>query len=317
MKVAVTGASGFVGRHIVTLLERSEFTPVTIRRQDGATAANLHEARILPPTSAPEAEFSAALAGIGHVVHCSGLTNALPDTPETAYFEANALMTGRLASAAATAGVERFVLLSSIRAVVGAAFEGTVTLETQAQPDDAYGRSKLAAERAAQAAFAARPERLTILRLPPVYGPGMKGNLPKLMRLADTPLPLPLAGIAARRSLVGVDGLAELVLALLRRPVSPRRVYLVGDRQAATLPQVLTAFRQGLHRPRRLFSVPQPALAAVAGLVGGASVLRALSATQVSDSTALADDGLPQAPDSIAGLVAAAETWVSVGRPPS
>ncbi|MBL8581326.1 MAG: NAD-dependent epimerase/dehydratase family protein [Rhizobiaceae bacterium] len=313
MKVAVTGASGFVGRQVVAHLDQAGL-PVVLLRHGTSTDRPIRESRRLPRPDEPDDEFATALAGVSAIVHCAGLTNAAADTPEAAYFQANAQLTERLALAAERSGSKRFILLSSIRAVAAAGFDGTITPDMTPAPDDSYGRSKLAGEQAAERAFAAQPGQLTVLRLPPVYGAGMKGNLQRLMRLADTPFPLPLGGVEARRSLVGAQSVGEIAAALLTRPPTRRTIYLIGDREPATLWQILGAFRDGLGRPRRLPAIPGQVFAALAGASSG---IRALSVNQICDVGALTEDGLPVRTESTAGLRKAAEAWVSAGRPKS
>jgi UDP-glucose 4-epimerase len=315
MKVAVTGAGGFVGRAVVARLGEAGLPTIAISRAPSANA--VVDTRRLPSPDAPEPEFAATLDGITHVVHGAGLTNAAPDTPEQEYLAANAELTARLASTARSAGVQRFILLSSIRAVVGASFDGTIGEATPPAPTDAYGRSKLAAEQAAAAAFADQPERLTILRLAPVYGVGMGGNLARLLRLADTGLPLPFGGFSATRTLVAVEAVADLVHALLTAQAVSRRHYLVGDGRGTTLPEIISAFRQGLNRPRRLLQIPPSLLGAVASVTGKSETFRALAASQVCDTSALAADHLPQRPESLTGLRRVAEARLSGAEKPS
>ena len=86
-----------------------------------------------------------------------------------------------------------------------------------------------------------------------VYGPGAKGNLARLLRLADTPWPLPLAAFTGRRSLVSLDNLIRAVAFALAAPVTARQTYLVADPAPVTLPEIVAALRHGLGRSPRLF----------------------------------------------------------------
>ena len=316
MKVAITGAGGFVGRQVTKRLAEAGL-PVRRLARSPLAGSGGEEAVLLPPVDAASGAFALALEGVTHLVHCAALTNLAAGTPEVAYLEANVRLTERLAEAAASAGVEKFVFLSSTRAVVGAAFDGTVTAETRPAPTDAYGRSKLAAEKALEAAFAnGAAQRLAILRLAAVYGPGMRGNLERLMRLADTPLPLPFASLPTARSLVAVSAVAELVLSLLQRPAG-QSTYLVADRRPATLAEIVAAFRKGLGRPRRLLPVPRDLLALPARLAGKSDAFQAMAASQIIDTSSLAAERLPQRESSLEGLRDAAAAWVSAGRPRS
>src|SRR5207344_2794976 len=112
-----------------------------------------------------------------------------------------------LARAAQRAGAKRFVFLSSIRAQAGATADHILTEDIAPQPTDAYGRSKLAAEQG----LAATDLDWVALRLALVYGPGVEGNMAKLIKLARSRYPLPLAGLKSEHSLLGLDNLVEAV----------------------------------------------------------------------------------------------------------
>ena len=99
--------------------------------------------------------------------------------------------TVKFARAAERARVKRFVFLSSIRAQSGPTAEGVLTEEREPRPTDAYGRSKLAAEQG----LAETALDWVALRLALVYGPGVEGNMARLIKLARSPYPLPLAGL--------------------------------------------------------------------------------------------------------------------------
>ncbi|TXN39301.1 NAD(P)H-binding protein, partial [Methylobacterium sp. WL18] len=132
--------------------------------------------------------MAAALSGVDAVVHSAGLAHAMSGAPEDDYRTLNTEATRKLAEAAARAKVRRFVFLSSIRAQVGASAPCVVGEGDEPRPTDAYGRSKLEAERA----LAETGLDWVALRPVLVYGAGVKGNMAALLRLARSPYPLPL-----------------------------------------------------------------------------------------------------------------------------
>ena len=305
MLVAVTGAGGFVGQRVVRHLREAGCSVRAISRTM-PTGQNGVEIAALPLPGDPPKEFERVLNGVDHVVHGAGLTNAVAGTRDCVYMQANAELTARMAEAAARMVPGRFLLMSSIRAIAGPGFDGILTLETPAMPACAYGRSKRAAELAAVECYpGSTASRLSILRLPPVYGAGMKGNLAKMLRLADTPYPLPFGGLCNKRSLLSVEALARAVVDLLHM-AQPRQFYMASDRRPVSTAEIFTALRAGLGRPRRLLPVPAGLLEAAVKLAGRGQDWQGLFAEQICDSSALADDGWQQAEDPRPGLADAA-----------
>jgi len=285
MKVLVTGATGFIGRKVVGRLQGAGFDVCIASRRPGRLSA----AVLLPGIEAPDGAFLALMGDVTHVVHCAALNNDR-NASDADYQTANATLTGRLAKAAAASTGGRFIYLSSIRAVAGPGFSGTINEATPPAPQCAYGRSKREGEIGMLEAYAGRPDA-TALRLPPVYGDGMKGNMASLMRLADTALPLPAGALAGLRSLVASETAAGAVLHLLNHRGPLRLAYVAGNAVPLALSQIITAFRQGFGRPRRLVPVPATPLRLAATLLGRRVAWRALTATQTCDPSLLVSEG--------------------------
>lgn len=304
--VAVTGASGAAGQVIVRHLREAGFSVRAISRGGTFQIAGAEPAR-LPPPDAPDAAFSDLLAGVTHIVHGAGLTNIDPSTPESAYVNANVRLTAKVARAAARAVSGRFVLLSSIRAVVGRGFSGIIDENTPPAPVCAYGRSKRDGELQAFDAFAGQsPGRLVVLRPAPVYGEMMKGNLQKMLQLADTPYVLPVARLRHRRSLLSVDALAHAVLHLLTNPQQFAPAYVIADAAPVSMADVFAAFRTGLGRPQRLVSVPSSLLRLSVRLAGKSEAWQGVFADEICNPSALARTGWLPEQDSLGRLTAIA-----------
>jgi len=153
------------------------------------------------------------------------------------------------------------------------------------------------------AAFAtAGRDGATALRLPPVYGEGMKGNLRGLMRLAATGLPLPTAALTAVRSLVSHDAVAGAVTHLLTRPAPPRPIYVLGDASPVAMSDIIAAFRRGYGRPARLLPMPAWPLRLLATLLGRQASWQALMATQICDPSLLVSEGWTPGTDTLGRL---------------
>lgn len=273
-RVLITGASGFVGSHLARhLAARSHPLRLAVRRQVERPDGDVE----IVPVGAVGArtDWAQAIAGIEAVIHTAAHVHVAPERAEaeaSMFDEVNVRGTVRLFDAAAAAGVRLFVFLSSVT-VLGAEHPAgqPFTDDTPPGPLTPYARSKLAAERALAARTAAYPGiRLVILRPPLVCGPGVKGNLRSLLRLAATSLPLPLGGIGNRRTLLSLDNLASAVDAVLARRDGPMSSapYLLGDRDSVSTSAIVATLREGLDRSPGLVRVPAGFMRMVAGLIG-------------------------------------------------
>jgi len=265
-RALITGASGFVGRTLLATSVPLEFRAAV--RAPPATGVGANQ--VVVGSIDGQTDWSQALAGIDCVVHLAARVLAMkPTAADRIEFErTNVLGTERLARAAAAAGVNRFVYLSSIK-VNGECTRGRAFRpDDTPQPRDDYARSKLEAERRLSAIEAASDMTVSIVRSPLVYGPGVRGNFFRLMSLVRSGFPIPFASIANVRSMVSVWNLCDLICELLRheRPLSG--VFLVADGEAVSTAELIRRLARMMHRPARLFPIPVGALRGLGVLAG-------------------------------------------------
>jgi nucleoside-diphosphate-sugar epimerase len=191
-RILVTGASGFVGRALVTELAGLGYSVRAAMRQPADVFPRNVEVVAVSDLTRPF-EWRALLKGIETVVHLAGIAHAGPEIAEDLYDRVNRLATAELAKAAQVSGVRHLVFISSIRAQSGPS-SADILRETDApQPTDAYGRSKLAAEEAVRAAGVP----FTILRPVLIYGQPRSPDPPRAKTLAAAAWSLPQSQIAA------------------------------------------------------------------------------------------------------------------------
>lgn len=279
--VALTGATGFIGQHLLRELPKRGYRVRVLLRRPSSAPIDCASA-LIGDLARPH-NMSEALTGADAVIHSAGIAQTMSGVPEDDYRLLNTEATVKLAQAAERAGVRRFVFLSSIRAQAGATADGVLTEALEPRPTDAYGRSKLAAEQG----LAATDLDWVALRLVLVYGPGVQGNMARLAELARSPYPLPLRALRARRSLLSLDNLVEAVAKVLQAPAELKRPFIVADPEPLTVGEMIKAMRHGLGRRPALFPVPGPVLHAALHAMGQAEAYRLFSRPLVADSSAL------------------------------
>ncbi len=294
--IAITGATGFIGAHLLRELSaRGHKLRVLLRRP--AHVPLQTSSAVIGDIARPQ-NMAAALEGVGAVIHSAGIAQGMTGIPEDDYRVLNTEATIDLARAARRAGAKRFVFLSSIRAQSGPTADTVLTEDMPSRPTDAYGRSKLAAERG----LAELDIDWVALRPVLVYGPGVKGNMAQLLALARMPYPLPLGGLRAKRSLVSADNLASAVDVVLAAPAPLRRPLIVAEPGPLTVAAMITALRQGFGRQPNVFPVPASLLAAALRALGRHDAYERLAGALVADASALAKLGWRATGTSAEGL---------------
>jgi nucleoside-diphosphate-sugar epimerase len=280
-RLALTGGTGFIGQHLLRELTRRGYQVRVLLRRPTMLPADCTSA-VIGDIARPQ-NMASALADVDAVIHSAGLSVAASGRPEDDYRVLNVEATIGLARSAQRAGVRRFVFISSLRAQAGASDERVLTEEMEPRPTDAFGRSKLAAEQA----LAEVGIDWAALRLATVYGPGVTGNMARLIRLARSPLPLPFGALTARRSLLSLDNLAAAVNCVLKAEGPLRRVLIAAEPQPFTVGEIIAAMRRGLNRRPGLIPVPPSLLAAMLRAMGRAEAYERLAEPLVADPAAL------------------------------
>ncbi|MGS0895074.1 UDP-glucose 4-epimerase family protein [Burkholderia stagnalis] len=285
--LVVTGANGFVGRTVCRRALAAGYTVTALVRRPGGGIDGVREwVHDAVDFDGLEARWPADLAA-DCVIHLAARVHVMHDEspdPDAAFDATNVAGTLRLAEAARQRGVRRIVFASSIKAVGES--DGGTPLSEAALPDpqDAYGRSKLRAERQLAAFGASAGLDVVIVRPPLVYGPFVRANFLKMMAVVARGVPLPLGAVTARRSLVYVDNLADALLQCATDPRAAGECFHVADDDAPSVAGLLRLVGDALGKPARLLAVPPAMLRVVGKLTGRSAAIDRLTGSLQLDT---------------------------------
>lgn len=251
-RLAITGASGFVGREFVSSTRATGFEVVPLGRAELETSL---EQRI---------------AGCDAIVHLAARAHVLEAAAAAdldAFERSNVELTRAVAGAACRAGVARFVFVSSAGVLGRHSPPGGFDDNSRPAPHDAYTRSKLAAEEMLLDEFADRME-VAIVRPPMVYGPDAPGNFGRLVRLVRRGWPLPFGALDAPRSMIGLRNLCDALRRVATAPEGTGLRLLVADRESPSVAALVAEMAIALGRRSRLWPVPASVLRLAFGAVG-------------------------------------------------
>jgi nucleoside-diphosphate-sugar epimerase len=255
-RILVTGATGFLGRAVVTAFVEDGYLVRAATRSQPKPPFGANVEVVMHPDLADPVDWRPLLDGIDVVIHLAGIAHITTSLGPDLYDRVNHLATAQAAATAAQRGIRRFVFVSSIRAQSGPASNHALTECDPPTPSDAYGRSKLAAE----AAVALSGVPFTILRPVLLYGPGVKGNLATLLRAARSPWPLPVKLFGNRRSLLGITHFISALRFVLSAPQTIGATYVVADPGIPpSIGELIAMMREAQGRRPRLVAIP-PAL---------------------------------------------------------
>jgi len=309
-KVLVTGAGGFIGRALCAHLAERGIGHVAAVRTS-ASQQPLPHSQVMALGDFAAAEWDDALTGVDSIVHLAGRAHVLSgDTDPTPHIVANVHVTRRLLDVAARAGVRRIVFASTVKVY------GETTRAGQpfragdpAHPLDAYARSKAEAENILWQVCRETGIEGVVLRLPLVYGPGVKGNFLLLLKAIVSGRRLPFAGVANRRSVLYVGNAVSAIEAALRCPALAGQTLPIADAKSVSTPDLIMKLANPLGVTPRLSRLPTSVLRAGAALLGrrGAS-MRLLGSLEV-DATRFCELAPWSPPVDLDDGIAATVAW--------
>jgi len=283
----VTGASGFVGRNLLEALSGIDGYVCSALSRSAVSIAGVSSLRFDGFEDLPL--LARCLQGQHVVIHCAARAHVMKEAEAdslAAYREINVEGTLSLARAALTAGVQRFIFISSIKVNGESTPEDSVfTPSDLPNPVDPYGVSKHEAEVALRQLVEGSSMELVIIRPPLVYGPGVKGNFETLVKLCGKGFPLPFGAIKNARSYVSIDNLVSLIVRCIDHPKAANQTFLVSDGNDLSTPVLLSAIGQALGVRLLLLPVPSAWMDAILRLFGKGAIADRLFGSLRADIT--------------------------------
>jgi nucleoside-diphosphate-sugar epimerase len=292
MQVLVTGADGFVGKALCRMLLQAGYAPRaglqsrSLWPELQAATPGLSQFAVIGDLGA-NPNLNGALENVAVVVHLAARVHIMHDhmgDPLKEYRRVNVDGTEALACAAAKQGVRRMVFVSTVK-VNGESTSGRPFTEGDPpDPQDPYAVSKWEAEEVLRSVAAKTGLEIAIVRPPLVYGPGVRANFLRLMRLVERGLPLPLPNTQNRRSMIGIENLADCLVRCVSHPGAANQTFMVSDGQDVSTRELVARLASALGRSTRFLPVPKLPLRLAARLVGRESTINRLLGSLEIDS---------------------------------
>lgn len=287
MTTLITGAAGFVGRNLCKYLAHRHALRLAVRELPAGESLRSFGEVVAVGNVCGITDWSVSLQGVHAVVHLANrahVTREAAADSVAAFREVNVEGTRRLAEQAVAAGVRRLVYVSSVKVLGERTLAQAFGEASMPAPEDPYGQSKRDAEQVLWNVAAKTGLEVVVLRPPLIYGPGVGANFLRLMHWVALGIPLPVAAIHNRRSLIYVDNLASAIEACLVHPAAAGKTFLVSDGETVSTAQLVAMLASALAVSDRSWLLSPPLLRLAGAAVGmGDQAARLLDSLEVDD----------------------------------
>ena len=287
-RIFITGSTGFVGSTIVKkLLQENIRLTVAVFAAEGARFPAAIKQVVVEPLS-KSCDYTAALQDIDTVIHLAARVHVMKETahdPLQEFRKVNVYGMERLARQAAQAGAKRFVFMSTIGVNGDISGDKPYTEGDVPRPHNPYSVSKYEAELALRQISIETGMEVVIIRAPLVYGPCNPGNFLSLLRIVSKGIPLPLASVKNKRSLIYVGNLVDALATCATHPGAAGQTYLVSDGGNVSTPELVRRTASALGVPARLFPAPVSLMKLLGKLTGKSGAVNRLTGSLTVDSS--------------------------------
>ncbi len=231
-KILLTGSTGFIGKYFLNKYKKDFEIKTFSFKKDNIEFLNCEN--------------------IDVVIHLSALVHQMTGASKEKYEKVNIVQTTELAKKAKISGVKQFVFMSTVK-VYGEETDIKYTENSQCNPEDEYGKSKLKAEKELFL-LSDHNFKISIVRTPIVYGYGVKANIKNLVNLVSKIHLLPFYGIDNKRSMVYIGNLCNLVECIIKKEKDG--IFLASDDMSLSTTQLIKLISKNLDKNIYLIKIP-------------------------------------------------------------
>lgn len=264
--VLVTGAAGFIGQHLVNRLVKGGFRVRALVRNGAVRHDWGQNVEVVRGDVRDSQAARLAVSDVDTIFHLAGKAHDLEEVKDTGeHEEVTVKGTQNLITAGGESGIKRFIFMSSLSIYPST----SQTIQDEAltcYPTSAYGRAKFEAELCVLEMGRRLGIHVCCLRPATVYGPGCKGNLPRMIKMVDRGLFPPLPEVGNRRSIVHVVNVVEAAMLAATNPAADGKCYVVTDSKAYSTRELYEMISWALGKRVPSWHVPLWALRAVASV---------------------------------------------------
>jgi len=270
-KILITGSSGFIGKSLSKYLSELNKIVCGTIRSDISFLPNTKIKYVSVGDISNKLNWKDILNDVDCIIHCAGKTHTMKAAANDLleiYRSVNVDGTKQLAEQAVEAQVKRLIFLSTIKVhgestknyhfdkFLNDQKKSVFSHKDLANPQDLYAKSKLEAEKILWDISSRTGLEVVIVRLPLVYGNGVKGNLARLVKVVKSGIPLPFSIINNKRSMIGIDNLVDLLNHCIDNPNASGKTFFASDEEDLSTPELIKLIASSMGKKANLFPVP-------------------------------------------------------------
>lgn len=252
--ILITGIHGFVGSKLVKILNKEHsifgLDILQTQREGIIKTFGWDELEHTPP--------------VDKIIHLAGKAHDTKNTSaEQDYFDINVGLTKKIFQFFLESNATKFIFFSSVKAVADSVSGDYLIEDVVPNPQTAYGKSKLEAEKYILNQNLPEKKRIFILRPSMIHGPGNKGNLNLLYKLVQKGIPWPLGSFENKRSFTSIDNLAFVIQEIIEKDIEPG-TYQIADDEPLSTNRLIELISESKNRKARIWNINKKAIKQIA-----------------------------------------------------